>query len=196
MSGGPLTIGGNRLRYTKGTDLARQGVDQATIAWLMDHSSLHSAAIYTDNLAEHAAQVNDALDGSVVLSRVASLFRGEVVDSEIDAVGDSDTKISRIHYKGEGAATCGKNKQCGMGHGIPLLCYTCDLFKPWIDGPHELVLKDLQSEEARNTEVLGKDHPVTRRHDKTIAAVISVIHRCDARKREIASQIAEGSQSA
>lgn len=191
-SGEALAIGGTRLRYTKGTDLARQGVGLAALAWLLDHSNLHSAGIYVDNLPEHAAQVSEALAGSGVLNRVASLFRGELVDSEADAVGDNDPQHSRIHYKGRGTATCGKNKQCGLGGGIPLACYTCDLFKPWLDGPHKEVLRDLVGERKRNAETLGESHPVTLRRDKTIAAVTIVVQRCEARKRELESQKAEG----
>lgn len=187
-SGQSLALGGTRLRYTKGTDLARQGVSLAALAWLMDHSNLHSAAIYIDNLPEHAAELNKALQKSSALSRVASMFRGEVVDSEATAVGGDKPQQSRIHYRGEAAATCGKLKQCGMGDGIPLACYTCDRFQPWVDGPHEALLSDLQAERRRNAEVLGDNHAVTRRRDRTIAAVEIVVQRCAARKRELAAQ--------
>lgn len=186
-SGDSLSLGGTRLRYTKGTDLARQGVGLAELAWLMDHSNLDSGGIYIDNLPEHAAELSKALSGSVVLNRVASMFRGEVVDSEAIAVGGDDPHQSRIHYKGEGAATCGKLKRCGMGDGIPLACYTCDRFQPWVDGPHEVVLADLLSERRNDSEKLGDDHPVTKRRDKTIAAVVIVVQRCAARKQELAA---------
>lgn len=187
-SGEPLTLGGTRLRYTKGTDLARQGVSLAALAWLMDHSNLNSAGIYIDNLPEHAAELNKALSGSMVLNRVAAMFRGELVDSEAAAIGGDDPQRSRIHYKGEGAATCGKLKQCGLGDGIPMACYTCDRFQPWVDGPHEALLNDLEAERKRNAEVLGDSHAVTLRRDKTIAAVRIVVQRCAARKRELAAQ--------
>lgn len=186
-SGELLALGGTRLRYTKGTDLARQGVGLAALAWLMDHSNLDSGGIYIDNLPEHAAELNKALSGSSVLNRVASLFRGELVDSEAAAVGGDDPQQSRIHYKGEGTATCGNRKQCGMGDGIPLACYTCDRFQPWVDGPHETLLSDLLAERSRNAEALGDSHPVTLRRDRTIAAVINVVQRCAARKRELAA---------
>jgi integrase len=187
-SGESLALGGARLRYTKGTDLARRGVSLAALAWLMDHSNLDSAGIYIDNLPEHAAELNKALSGSSVLNRVASMFRGELVDSEAAAIGGDDPQRSRIHYKGEGAATCGKRKQCGLGDGIPLACYTCDRFQPWVDGPHQALLTDLQAERRRNAAVLGERHAVTLRREKTIAAVTIVVQRCAARKRELAAQ--------
>ena len=187
-AGQPLVLGGTRLRYTKGTDLARQGVGLPALAWLLDHSNLDSAAIYIDNLPEHAARLDEALSKSSVLSRVASMFRGELVDSEATAIGGDDPLRSRIHYKGEAAATCGNLKQCGMGDGIPLACYTCDRFQPWVDGPHEALLNDLEEERMRNAEALGDRHAVTLRRDNTIAAVKIVVQRCAARKRELAAQ--------
>ncbi|MCV2353567.1 tyrosine-type recombinase/integrase [Paucibacter sp. B2R-40] len=186
--GTPLQLDVTRLRYTKGTDLARQGVNRPTIAWLLDHSNLDSAGIYIDNLPEHAAHVNEALKGSLVMNHVAALFRGEIVDSEADAVAGNVPQQSRIYYQGNGAATCGIQKQCGLGGGIPLACYTCERFQPWIDGPHESVLADLLRERSLECKTLGDDHPVTRRRDATISAVINVVQRCTARKQELAAR--------
>lgn len=192
-AGNPLKIGGTRLRYTKGTDLSRQGVGLDVLAWLMDHSDLQSASVYIDNLPEHAAEIGQAMAGSLVLNHVASMFRGELVDSEADAIGGDNPRQSRIVYRGVGAATCDARKQCGMGGGIPLACYTCDSFQPWLDAPHESVLEDLLQERDLDREVLGDKDPLTRSRDKTIVAVINVIQRCNLRKLElVAEKAAEG----
>ena len=185
--GKPLKLGVTRLRYTKGTDLSRQGVGLDALAWLMDHSTLESSSIYVDNLPEHAAEIGQAMAGSLVINRVASMFRGEVVDSEADAIAGEDPRPSRIHYKGEGTATCGARRQCGMDDGIPLACYTCDRFQPWLDGPHEAVLNDLLQERKLDCEALGAEHPIAQRRDKTITAVVNVIQRCNLRKLELAA---------
>lgn len=184
--GKPLHITGLRLRHSKGTDLARQGVGLDTLAWLLDHSTLANAGIYIDNLPEHAAQINAAMSGSLTLLRFASLFRGRLVDSEGDAVAGEDPRHSRLHYQGTAAATCGKRKQCGLGGGIPLACYTCDHFQPWLDGPHEAVLGNLLHERRRLDELYGTAHPATTRRDTTIIAVINVIQHCHARREELA----------
>ena len=186
--GTPLQFSPTRLRYTKGTELARQGVGLEVMAWLMDHSNIESVAVYIDNVPEHASAVNAAMSGSLLLKRIASLFRGRVVDSEVDAIGDEDPRASRIHYKGEPAASCGARKQCGLGDGIPRACYTCDRFEPWLNGPHDVVLQDLLQERKRDSLTLGVDHPVTKRRDKTIIAVINVIQQCETRRRSLAEE--------
>lgn len=186
--GTPLQFSPTRLRYTKGTDLARQGVGLEVLAWLMDHSNLESATVYIDNLPEHAAAVNEAMAGSLLLKRVASMFRGSIVNTEADAVAGDDPQHSRIHYKGAGAASCGNRKQCGLGDGVPLACYTCDRFQPWLDGPHDAVLRDLLHERKKTSEALGAEHPLTTQRDKTILAVINVVQRCDERRKALGYQ--------
>jgi integrase len=193
--GEPLILSAQRLRYTRGTELARLGVGLETLAWLLDHSTIDTAGVYIDNLAEHAAQINEAMSGSMALQHFASLFRGDVVDDEVHALAGDDPHHSRVHYKGVGAATCGIRKQCGMGGGIPRACYTCDRFQPWLNGPHEIVLYDLLEERKREGELLSSDHPVTIRRDKTIFAVINVIQRCEARRAELSSQASEDGSS-
>jgi integrase len=192
--GKPLHITALRLRHSKGTDLARQGVGLDTLAWLLDHSTLENAGIYIDNLPEHAAQINAAMSGSLTLLRFALLFRGRLVDREADALAGDDPLHSRLHYRGTAAATCGKRKQCGLGGGIPLACYTCDHFQPWLDGPHEAVLGNLLHERRRLDELCGAAHPATTRRDTTIIAVINVIQRCHTRREELACAANVGQQ--
>ena len=73
-----------------------------------------------------------------------------------------------------------------MGAGIPLACYTCNNFRPWVDGPHEQVLEDLLRDRAEDAKVLGEKSPVTRRRDNTIVAVIITMHRCHERREQLA----------
>lgn len=177
--GNPLNINPRRLRYTKGTNLARLGASIEVIAWLLDHSSIQTVNVYTDNLPEHAAAISEALKGSWRLQLVARLFRGHVVHSEENAIGGDNPRASRIHFQGTGAATCGANKACGLGGGIPLACYTCNNFQPWLDGPHENVLSHLLQQRSEKARTLGDTHPLTTRQDQTIVAVINVLQRCE-----------------
>lgn len=182
----PLKVTAARLRYTKGTDLAREGLSTHIIAWLLDHSTSRSAELYVDNLPEHAAEINSAMSKSPTLQRFASAFRGEVVASEADAVGGDDPTRSRLAYRGQGTATCGFLKQCGLDGGVPQACYTCSHFQPWVDGPHEAFLADLLTERADTVSMLGADSAVAKRHDKLIAAVESVVTLCRIRRSESA----------
>ena len=183
-AGTPLKVTASRLRHTKGTDLAREGLSTHIIAWLLDHSTSRSADIYVDNLPEHAAEINSAMSKSPTLQRFASAFRGEVVASEADAVGGDDPTRSRLAYRGQGTATCGFLKRCGLDGGVPQACYTCSHFQPWVDGPHEAFLADLLVERADTMSMLGADSAVARRHDKLIGAVESVVQLCRIRRSE------------
>lgn len=181
--GKPLIVDSRRLRHTKGTDLARAGAGPEIIAWVLDHSCIQSSRIYIDNLPEHAIPANAAMARSPVMRNVALMFRGQVVDNEADAVGGSDRR-NRIHHKGQATATCGGGKRCGLNDGIPRACYTCDEFQPWLEGPHEDLLGEILLEREHDASQLGADHPVTRRSDKTIIAIINVIQRCEVRRTE------------
>lgn len=185
--GQPLKITAARLRHTKGTDLAREGLPSHLIAWLLDHSTSRSADIYVDNLPEHAADIDRAVSRSPTLQRFAEAFRGTLVDSEADAIGGSDPVQSRLAYRGMGAATCGHLKQCGLDGGVPHACYTCSHFQPWLDGPHDQFLADLQAERVHLVSELGADSPVAKRRDKLIAAVGNVVQLCSTRRVELAA---------
>lgn len=184
-TGEPLSINALRLRHTKGTDLAREGLGRDIVAWLLDHSTVESVKVYTDNLPEHAIPANAAMALSPTMRNLAQLFRGQIVDSEVDALAGDDPRTSRIHFKGKGTATCGSRKQCGMGSRIPLCCYECDHFQPWLEGPHLDVLSELLTERHQREAKLGKDHRVTKAADSTIVAIINVIQKCEVRRQEL-----------
>lgn len=189
-AGSPLKVNAVRLRRTKGTELARQGLSSHLIAWVLDQLTSRSAEIYVDNLAEHAAQINGGIAKSPTMQRYASAFRGRVVDSESDAIGGDVPGRSRIAVQGKDAATCGGLKQCGMDEGIPRACYRCSHFQPWLDGPHEELLAVLMTERADAVSALGADSPIAKRRDILIDAVKDVIARCRRRRAELASNAA------
>ncbi|MEO8023563.1 site-specific integrase [Polaromonas sp.] len=184
-TGESLKINGQRLRYTKGTNLAREAVGRDTIAWLLDHSSVELVHVYTDNLPEHAIPANAAMALSPTMCNLAQLFRGQLVDGEEDALAGNDSRSSRIHFKDKGTATCGTRKQCGMGNRIPLCCYECEHFQPWLNGPHTEILAELLEERREREDTLGLDHPITKVADSTIVAVINVIQRCEVRRQQL-----------
>jgi hypothetical protein len=187
-TGQSLNITAYRFRYTRGTELARQGVALEVIAWLLDHSTLESARVYIDSLVEDGAWINAALKDSNILRRVATAFTPELAESDDPDESQEDRRAAGIYYRGQKAARCGIRKQCGMGDGIPRACYTCNNFRPWLDGPHEKILQDLLQDRSEDAKILGENSPVTRRRDETIIAVIITIHRCQVRREELARQ--------
>lgn len=184
-TGEPLKAVPRRLRYAKGTDAARAGYGKLVIAELLDHSTTHTVDIYTKTVPEHAAPINKAM--ALAMSPLVQLFRGRVVDREIDAVGGDKPLATRILIKGEGAATCGASFQCGLNR-LPRPCYTCDSFQPWLNGPHEALLEDLLRERQQRLEILGNPTMVGI-EDDTIIAVVNVIQRCETRRAELNDRV-------
>jgi hypothetical protein len=180
-TGKPLKAEPRRLRYAKGTDAARAGYGKQVIAELLDHTTTHNVDIYTKTVPEHAAPINKAM--ALAMLPLVQLFRGQVVDREINAVGGDKPFATRILFKGVGTATCGAGVHCGLNR-LPRPCYTCDSFQPWLDGPHEAVLEDLLRERQQRLEILGNP-AIVGVEDETIIAVVNVIQRCEARRAEL-----------
>jgi len=176
-----LNVTSRRFRYTTGTRAARQGIGLAGIAELLDHTDTQNADVYVKNIPEHVAAIDAAVGHQ--LAPYAQAFQGVVVDSERDAKrGDDPT--SRIRHRGRGTATCGKHGSCGAN--VPIPCYTCMFFQPWLDGPHEAIYAELVADRARILEETG-DETIAAINDRTIFAVAEVIRRCEERREELAA---------
>lgn len=106
-----------------------------------------------------------------------------LVRSESNAIRGDDLN-SRIKANGEGIGTCGSYGFCGAN--VPIPCYTCLHFQPWLDGPHEIVYKELIAERERLLELTG-DKQIAAVNDRSILAVADVIQRCAIRMGELAN---------
>nr|WP_199048077.1 site-specific integrase [Dyella sp. ASV24] len=176
-----LKVSSRRFRYTIGTRAACQGIGIAGIAKLLDHTDTQNAHVYIKNVPEHV----DAIDAAVghQLAPYARAFQGVLVDSERDA-RRGDDPASRISHRGRDAATCGKLGMCGAN--VPIPCYTCIYFQPWLDGPHEMVYAELLADRRRILDKTG-DETIASINDRTIFAVADVIQRCRLRREELAA---------
>lgn len=180
-----LDVVATRFRYTKGTRAAREGFGLMVIAELLDHTDIQNVEVYTKNVPEHAQALNKAMASQ--LAPYAQAFQGVLVDCETDAKRGDDLS-SRIKFKGESMATCGQYGFCGAN--VPIPCYTCHHFQPWLDGPHEEVLADLLAERDRVQQITD-DATMASVNDLTIFAVVNVIQRCEARRAELAKMARE-----
>jgi len=178
-TGEPLNISSNRFRYTTGTRAAREGFGEMVIAELLDHSDNQNAGVYIENIPEHVESLDKAVGHQ--MARYAQAFAGVLVDSESGAKCGDDFN-SRVKADGEGIGTCGSYGFCGAS--VPIPCYTCMHFQPWLDGPHEAVYEDLISERKRLLDVTD-DKQIAAVNDRSILAVADVIQRCALRKEEL-----------
>lgn len=65
---------------------------------------------------------------------------------------------------------------------VPISCYTCPYFKPWVDAPHKELYDFLLNERKRIADITG-DLKVATALDRTIIAVNEVITKCEIQKR-------------
>lgn len=132
-----------RFRYTFGTRHAEQGTPAALIAESLDHNGLTSVRAYTASTSKLVARLN-LLEKSEEYTTVMGLFIGRV----IMPTGEEDP---RRLIKGTtptlrdlgGIGVCGANFLCKLLP--PLSCYLCPKFQAWADGPHEKILRELET---------------------------------------------------
>lgn len=170
-----------RFRYTTGTRASREGFGMMVIAELLDHSDNQNAGIYIENIPDHVAKLDQAVGHQ--LAPYAQAFAGVLVDSEKDARRGNDVN-SRVKSNGEGMGTCGNHGFCGAN--VPIPCYTCMHFQPWLDGPHQVIYEELIAERERLLEVTG-DIQIAAVNDRSILAVANVIQLCAKRREELAN---------
>ncbi|EAP3674065.1 integrase [Salmonella enterica] len=80
-TGERMKINAYRLRYTLGTKLAREGYSSQIIAELLDHSSIATVGIYTENLPDNSIKINEAVSDN--LGFLAGVFLGKIKLNEI-----------------------------------------------------------------------------------------------------------------
>lgn len=182
-TGDELIINARRFRYTTGTRAAREGFGELVIAELLDHSDTQNAGVYVKNIPEHVKRLDEAV--GFQLAPYAQAFAGVLVDSEYTAIRGNDS-TSRIRTEeGQGIGTCGEFGFCGAN--VPIPCYTCMHFQPWLDGPHGEVYQHLLDERDRLI-LVTDDVLIAAVLDRSLIAVADVIQRCDRRREELIQQ--------
>jgi integrase len=170
--GGPMPLYPYRFRYTLGVAAARAGCSEFEIAELLEHLTIENMDAYTTSVPEHAQRLQAALSADMKV--YADAFLGRVVEQESDAVRGDDPH-SRVTMKGSGMGTCGSYGYCGAD--VPIPCYTCRQFQPWVDGPHEEVLAMLLARRQTYHAITGAED-TTAALERTIVAVNEVIGVC------------------
>lgn len=175
---GPIHMYPYRLRRTVGTRAAREGYGPLVIAELLDHSSTDHVKVYTENVPENVNAINSAVARQ--LAPMAQAFSGVLVDCESDA-SRGDDLTSRVRTdNGVVAGNCGNFGFCCAL--APLACYTCRYFQPWLDGPHEEILNQLECENRRIMQITG-DSRVAAANDRTMLAIAEVVRLCRLRRQ-------------
>ncbi|MET3414512.1 tyrosine-type recombinase/integrase [Methylobacterium sp. 1030] len=188
-TGEPLRMTPRRFRYLFATRLLREGASPRAVADLLDHTDLQSVQSYVNLKGD----IVEKLDAAVALdlAPLAQAFMGKLVAGEHEATRGGD-RASRIFHADapdadlQGVGTCGNFAFCGLA--APRACYVCVHFQPWIDAPHEHVLRSLAAERAER-QAAGLGPRMIALNDDLILAVADVVHRCALIQAERAKEI-------
>jgi integrase len=177
-TGERIRLNAYRFRYTLGTNLGREGKGEYIIAEALDHTDTQHTGVYVKNLPEIVERIDKAV--AYQLAPIAQAFQGIIIRSEHEATRGDDP-ASRISNGSENLGNCGSFGFCSAL--APVACYTCRLFQPWLDGPHERVLDHLQQERDRVLDLTG-DRKIASINDRLILAVADLVLRCNKMKEE------------
>lgn len=161
-----------RFRYTKATNLARRGISGVALAAALDHVDTQNIGIYTENTEETAKQIDGVM--APMLAPLAQAFSGKLIASERDALRANDPNSRVKNSSSRSVGSCGTYTFCASGYRA---CYTCSSFEPWIEAPHEEVLKQILAEREKQKE-LGVSNNVIQSTDRLLLAVQQVIIMC------------------
>lgn len=180
-TGKRLDISATRFRRTLGTRAAVEGHGEVVIAELLDHSDTQSASVYVEATPMFIDRIDRAM--AMSMAPLAQAFAGTLL-REAREMSAADTIVNRI-FDGSIAptpsgpmGTCGTTAACAQL--APIACYTCNCFRPWIDGPHEAVLDHLLAERERL--MRESDARIASINDRSILAVGEVILMCRDKK--------------
>lgn len=183
-TGEPLHVTTRRFRYTLATRAVDSGASAYEVADALDHSDLQNVGVYFDvhsNIVEHLDQTI-----ALALAPRAQAF-AKLVENEASAVR-GDVSGSRVYHGDrerdltEPVGTCGNHSFCNVS-AAPLACYTCPMFQPWMDGPHDLVLESLLRRREKSVE-RGLNQKVIAMNDHVIIEVAGVIQRIADKRAE------------
>ena len=169
-----LHVNSRRFRYTTGTRAAREGYGEVIIAELLDHSTTTNVGIYVHNNADNAYKIDLAIGSA--LADISDAFKGQVKKKE-ELEYEITRSVKIKSPEGEDTGSCQQCSSCSAG--VPIPCYTCINFTPWLNGPHESIYQYLVGERERIYRITN-DTNVTQSLDRTILAVSQVIKQCEA----------------
>lgn len=177
-----IRLSATRFRHTRGTKLRREGFGPFIIAELLDHSDIQNVKVYTENTAQEAVVIHRLIGPQ--LAPYAQACLGKLVRSEREAIRGDDPRSRVPNDHQHTVGTCGNYGFCASGYRA---CYTCHHFQPWLDGPHEEVLRDLYAEKERARQA-GCADVVVNANDQLILAVEHCVLMCKAAKKDMSAQ--------
>jgi hypothetical protein len=180
--GESLEVNARRLRSTFATNLIADGKPMRVVADALDHMSTETVKHYEFEDYRLVASLDARLGDAIQV--VAEGFLGTLTEKSSEAARGMPPS-SRIPFfdserdQAEDLGNCGSNGSCELA--LPLACYSCREFQPWIEGPHERLLAQLKGQRVRRQET-GKHPRIVALQERSIQAVTEVVETIKAVK--------------
>jgi integrase len=177
-TGKKINVNAYRFRYTVGTNCMRDGLGPAVTAKRLGHRTLKSIQPYVD--VDRMFELHDRIDLATAkqLGTLCQAFKGTLVRREKSKIDGKSHIVSQVADEDfSEIGDCGSNSYCSLNR--PVACYTCALFRPWLDAPHSSVFSYLEQQRT-NLFKKGCSDRIVSLYDRTIIAVAQVIAECDA----------------
>lgn len=179
QEGSNLRVHPRRFRYTVGTRMAEEGKREREIAEALGQVSTKSARIYVEATGKIRDNINERLSKEV--RPVADYFTGKKVFSKEEDPDEFSIPVRSFHGQSKGESLGGCVKKGFCGGFVPLPCYLCRNFRPWIEAPHDEILKWLLQERERKLVETG-DLRYASVNDEVIIKVDEIVRFCNANK--------------
>lgn len=168
-----IPISAQRFRYTFGTRLAEEGASRAVIADRLGHTDLQNVEVYYEASPKIVDNIDKAI--GVALAPLSLAFMGQIVKDEQHSTmkGAPGSRIIDFRAAPEPIGSCA-GSGCRCAFNKPVACYTCFKFEPWLDAPHDKVLRRLEEERER----FSNDERMAAVNDDAMCAVREVIAAC------------------
>ncbi|MBK0099243.1 hypothetical protein IBT49_24895 [Erwinia sp. S63] len=164
-----LNVNSRRFRYTVGTRAAREGASELVIAELLDHSTTQYTGVYVEFNADHVARIDQAVGNH--MKKYAGFFQGKIQDNS--SIKENELLVRDL--SGEVTGACDGCKSCRAN--VPIPCYTCHHFRPFVDAPH-IELRDHLLKQRERVMTITNDATISKTLDRTIMAVEEVVRKC------------------
>lgn len=175
-TGDPINLFAYRFRRTLATRALSEGHGLRIIAEILDHSDCQSVKVYAGLRPALYVRIKEKL--AYDLAPLVEAFHGEPV-RRIPGGARRITDPHADRSMRNPVGCCGSARACDFA--APVGCYTCRAFRPWIEGPHEAMLKRLLAEYERILAM--SDEAMASTLTRAIIGAAQVVKACRALKR-------------
>lgn len=168
--------GNNRIRHTVLTSMAREGVDQHTLAAITG-VSVNTVKCYVDMTPEERLWINDILGQNAALSNFGKVRIQDQMFDDDDLAFNEYGDLFGSHEESTRCAGCREMLP------VPLCCYGCDNFKAFIEADHASE-RDKAIKKYQFNIKNGQSESALKRLAKAIEYIDITIIKCEQRKNQ------------